>query len=82
MKYKDIFFKHSLGKGYFTVTIKNKNNKVVYNGLNLLSALSEMLDCEVLGFKDNKDSYEVKLNLEDAIIDAETANEFMEETML
>lgn len=82
MKYKDIFFKHSLGKGYSTVTIKNKNDKVVYNGLNLLSALSEMLKYDVLEFEDYNNSYEVKLNLESAIIDVETANEFMEEAML
>lgn len=79
MKYKEIFFKYSLGKGYFNVVIRNKKREIIYDGTNLLTALEPMLKYDVISFKELHNGYEVTLNCEYAEIDVETANEFLEE---
>lgn len=82
MKYKEIFFKYPMYKGYFNVVIKNKKRQVIYDGMNLLSALDQMLKYNVIDFKEKQGGYEVTLDCINAEIDIETANEFMEESGL
>lgn len=82
MKYKEIFFKYPMYKGYFNVVIKNKKRQVIYDGMNLLSALDQMLKYNVVDFKEKQGGYEVTLDCINAKIDIETANEFMEESGL
>jgi len=78
-KFKDIFHKHPMHKGYLTVVVKNKNGEVKYNGGNFLSALHPLYDIDVLECKELRNEYEVVLDSEEIEIDNELLNEMLDE---
>lgn len=71
----------TLSKGYYNVTIYNKNNKPLYSGIPLLSALHECMSINIIKYQVENGAYSVTLDCDEAPIDYELANEVLDEAL-
>lgn len=79
MTFQQLFFQYPLYKGYQRVRLYNCRNQLLYDGMNMATALYPCFCHKVISYHIETDGYQAVLDTNILQFDVELANETLEE---